>query len=285
MSADSRPALFKRSLVVAALLGLAAGPARAQAEGAAPAGPDKPWRDFELTLGWYISNLSSGVTVKDQSGLGAFIDLEETLSLDTSLSVGRLGAMAALGERHRLHFDFFDLSRKGTTDLTTEIRFDGETYIVGTTVDSRLNLQFFNLAYGYSILQDDRFDIAATLGIHGIRAKISLKDASNNLSEAERFYLPVPMPGLRGTFALTPDLFLKQNLEILWLRVGDYSGFLLDSTTALEYALFSHVGVGVAYNTLNFDLKMDDDAMPGVRFEGEVELRYSGVMLYTVLFF
>jgi hypothetical protein len=266
------------------LVCLSAVPARAEDAGAATPARKDPWRIFELSLGTFITDLSSEIQVGTESARAA-IDVEEVLGLPTSTTNLSLEMSVRLDERSRLTMSFFDYSRKAERVLGREIEFNDHVYTVGTDVETTFTLQFYNLVYGYSILQDDRVDVALTLGIHGLRTRLALDDTTHGVNVAESFFLPVPLPGLQATFALTPDLFLKQELSFLWFEIGNYEGLMVNSSTALEYALFEGVALGVAFKLTRFDLEMRDDEFPAVDFMGRISLHYSGVMLYTTLFY
>ncbi len=267
-------------LLVASLIVLAA-PLQAQQ----PPAAERPWRDVELRLGGFIASMDAGVAIKSGAGVGATFDVEDALDLDESIRSLRLGASLALGDRHRLHFDFFDLSRDSSTRLGQAIQIGDTVYPIGTDVETEIGLQLYNLTYGYSILQDDRFDIAVTFGIHGLRTNLEFEAAGIGADASERFFLPIPLPGLRADFVLTSDLWLRHRVEILWFNLDLYRMLLVDSSVGLEYALFEHVAIGLAYNTFNFHLEMEEDEYPAVQFEGEVEFSFSGVLLYLNVFF
>src|SRR5262245_7538153 len=175
--------------------------------------PPPPWRDVEINVGTYLAGMDSKLQVQSDSGLGGLIDFEDLLGLkDYDLGL-RFGGSVALAKRHRLHLDLFDLSRKGDEQLQQEVVFKGTTYPAGSDVDTTLGFQMGSLTYGFSFFQDDRFNLAVTLGVHVIHTVAKLEADSLGLSEIERFYLPVPLPGLRMDFALTRDLWFRQQID------------------------------------------------------------------------
>lgn len=247
--------------------------------------PKLPWRDVEINIGAYLAAVDSRLSVEGSNGVGASIDTEDLLGMDESVLSLRLGASVALAKRHRLHLDFFDLSRSASTTLGQDITFEGTTYPLGTEVDSRLGLQIFNLTYGYSILLDERVNLALTFGIHGLRTAMRLDADDLGVQESERFFLPIPLPGMRFDVALTPKLWLRQRLELLWLGTQTYQGLLTDFSFNVEYALFDHVALGIGYNVVRMKLQMKDDEFPAVSFKGEFDFQFNGLQLYLNFFF
>lgn len=250
-----------------------------------PQKPNRLWRDFEFQIGGYYAGVDTTFDVKGENGIGGKIDAEDLLGLDSSVLSARLSASVALADRHRIHFDCFDLSRSASKRIGRDIEFGDTVYPIGSDVDTRFGLQMFDLTYGYSFLQDDRMDLAVTFGIHGLRTHIRLDAANLGMEESERFFLPVPLPGLRMDFALTPSLWLRQKIELLWLGADSFAGLVTDFSINLEYAFIEHVAVGIGYNALRMKLRMEDQDFPAVDFQGSFDFDFAGLQLYVSYFF
>lgn len=250
-----------------------------------PEAKPRPWRDVEIAIGGYFAAMETDLDVRTDSGLGAVINFEKLLGLDEVGLSARLGASVALAPRHRLHLDMFDLTREGTKQVDQSFTFNGTTYPANSEVDTTLGIQFINLTYGYSFMLDDRFNLAVTLGIHGLRTVAKIESEALEIAENERFFLPIPLPGLRMDFALTPDLWLRQRVELIWLSIDNYQGLVTDVSMSFEFTLFDHVALGVGWNVVRSKLKMDDDEFPGVKFRGEFEFDFAGLQLYLNIFF
>lgn len=245
----------------------------------------KPWRDFEFKVGGYLAAVDTTIEVVGENGVGAGFDVEDLLGLDKSVFSFRIEASGALAERHRLHFNFFDISRSADRVLGRDVEFDGTVYPLGTDVDSRMSIQRYDLTYGYSFLQDDRMDLAVTFGIHGMRTALRLDSQDLGVQEEERFFLPIPLPGLRMDFALTPKFWLRQRIELLWIGTETFSGLMSDLAIAVEYEAFEHVAIGLGYNTVAMRLKMENNEFPAASFEGDFDFQFSGLQFYVNLFF
>ena len=72
-----------------------------------------------ITFGVFVTDRQSATRLNSDRGDGTNIDLEDDLGLESSQSVGRLGAHWWLDEaqRHRLDIGVFDLSRTASTQL------------------------------------------------------------------------------------------------------------------------------------------------------------------------
>lgn len=246
-----------------------------------------PWERFSFNLGAFITLLNSDVRIGSEAlGLGIDIDVEEALDLDTSTTVFRAGALYRFGRsrRHRLDLTYFDLRRRGTKVLERDIEFDDQKFTIGTTIDSFFNVRIFKGAYNYSFFQDDRFDVALSLGLYVTPIDIGISAAGIG-TEEEHITAPLPVFGLRADFALTPKLFLKQKLEFFYLEIDNFKGSILDGSIGLEYNAWKHVGFGIAADVLSLRIEAEGEDYPTIDFRGNIEFNYVGLHLYTKIYF
>ena len=247
-----------------------------------------PWERFSFSLGGFFVDLSSDVRIGSKTlGVGTDIDVEDALGLDSSTLVFRSDALYRFGKsrRHRIDFTYFDLSRDSTKTLERDIDFGEKHFTVRTTLDSEFDLVFYNLAYTYSFFQDDRFDLGASVGFHIMDIGLKLTISALGTAEEEKITAPLPVLGLRGTFALTPRLFLKQSIEFFYLEIDNFKGLLTDINLALEYNAWKHVGLGIGYNTMRLNIEADGKDYPEIDFIGNLEFTYGGIQLYAKVYF
>jgi hypothetical protein len=86
-------------------------------------------------------------------------------------------------------------------------------------------------------------------------------------------------------FAITPKLFLKQSIEVFYLEVGDFKGSISSFTIACEYDFWKNVGFGLGYDVFDLKLEANGSDYPTIDFVGKVEFAYSGLLLYTKIYF
>ncbi|MGD8428755.1 MAG: hypothetical protein PVH63_14110, partial [Balneolaceae bacterium] len=106
-----------------------------------------------------------------------------------------------------------------------------------------------------------------------------------NVDETERFTAPLPTLGLRADFAITPKWFLRSSLEIFYLEIREFTGAIYDSHVAIEYLPWKHFGFGLGFNKFNLDIEADGEDYPQIDFKGELNFKYTGLLLYAKLFF
>ena len=214
--------------------------------------------------------------------------MEDALGLESTTTVLRTDAYWRFTDnlKHRLEFTWFALRRNGNNTLARNIEIDGVTLPIGTQVESKFDFDIYKLGYSYSFFQDNRMDIAAGLGlfIAPINFELNATGLVTNYT-AESLTAPLPVFTIRGDFAITPKLFLKNQIELFYLEYENYKGGIYDYKINLEYNWFKHVGVGVGLETFNLGLEAEGSDYPGVDFVGQIGFRYTGAMLYAKFYF
>jgi len=252
---------------------------------------DTPWEKFSLDLGYFIANTDTGVRLG--SGLGVSVDMEDLLGLDTANSAGRVGASWRFTDnrRHRLDFEWFRFNRDGSNTIEQDIPYkdeDGNEKIIeaGTYVESFFDFDIYQLAYSYSFFQDDRIDLAGSLGLYVMPIDFGLSATGLfNVGESASFTAPLPTLGVRADFAITPKWIFRSGLQVFYLEIGEFQGSILQTNVAIEYLPWKHFGFGLGFDSLNVRVEADGDDYPGIDFQGEVNFHYTGFQLYAKLYF
>ena len=252
-----------------------------------PADPDWPWERFSVTLGGFVADINSDVRLGiEELGTGVDVNLEDALGLDTTSRVFRVGAAVRFGKsrRHQAEFSWFDLKRDSTKRLGRDIEIDNVVYPIGTSVDSFLDIQIWKAAYNYSFLLDDRINLGAGLGVFVMPIKFGVT-AQGIGDTGEDITAPLPAIGLRADFALTRKWFLRQTIDLFYLKLGDFKGTMVDSTTAVEYKPWKNLGFGLAANNFRLDIEAKGDDYPNIDFVGRIKFEYIGLLLYGKLYY
>ena len=243
-----------------------------------------PWEKWNLSLGGFAANLSNDVRI-GTPGVGAEIDLEEALGLESSETVFRVDGAYRFGSsrKHRMDFTWFDLSREATRTLTDDINVDGTIFPVGTTVNSKFDLAFYNVRYSYSFLQDDRVDFAGSVGLHVTDIGLAVSSAGMGTA-GDSVTAPLPLIGGRLDVALTEKWYMRSSVELMYVEVADFKGQISDVLLAAEYRAWKNFAIGAGLNAVRIALDVDDNSS-GVKFEGSVHSDFVGVLLYGKLMF
>ena len=250
-------------------------------------GYNLPWEKFNIQGGVFFAALNNKVTVGSEGG-GVAIDVEEALGLQTQNTVFRVGGLYRIGEkrRHRVDLDYLYFNRSSTKNLERDIVVDNVTVTAGRRVDSTYNYQILRAAYSYSFFQDDRMDLAASIGFFVMPIKFELSVSGVGSKQGDfNFTAPLPALGLRGDFAVTPRWFIRTNLDVFYLEYQSFKGALVDTRIAVEYNPWEHFGFGLGFDNFRVKLEAEGNDYPGVDFQGIVKSQFMGVQLYARYFF
>ncbi len=267
---------------VGALLTLFVACSAASGTLAAEAGTDAlPWKTWEFALGGFLMTHDATLRVDSNTlGRGTEIDMENDLGFDKNIETFRFDADWRFLPRHRASFSIYRYSRDASRTLNRTIQFGDRVFVIDTTVASEFDMTVYKASYAYSVIQNAKFDLGLSAGLHLMDFKTSIAVTGLGVSESAKLLAPLPVLGLRGTWAITPKFFLKGNLDVFAISIDDISGRFTDALVALEYDAFEHVGVGIGYNRVYMSIEANGD-----KFNGEVGAGFGAVLVYGKLFF
>jgi len=244
------------------------------------------WDRFSLSFGGFLSSYNSGILfASKQLGVGINIDIEDALGLNSTTLAFRGNMNYNFGKksRHSASIGYFGIVRNSTKVLDEELELGDNTYPIGTEIKSKFDLTILRAKYGYAFFQDDRISLGVTFGLFIMPVSLTVKALSQSEHKTE-FTAPLPLLGLRTDFAITRKLFLKQNVEVLYLSIGSFTGGLLDLNVMLEHKTFEHIafGIGVNSNRINISIENPDSS---IDFFGDIKMDYTGLLFYGKYYF
>ncbi len=244
------------------------------------------WDRFSLSFGGFLSSYNSGILfASKQIGVGINIDIEDALGLESTTLAFRGNANYNFGKksRHSASIGYFGIIRNSTKVLDEELALGNIIYPIGTEIKSQFNLTILRAKYGYAFFKDDRITLGATFGLFIMPVNLTVKALSQSENKTE-FTAPLPLLGLRTDFAITRKLFLRQNVEVLYLSIGSFTGSVLDLNVMLEHKTFEHFafGVGINSNRINISIEKPDSS---IAFFGDIKMDYTGLLFYGKYYF
>ncbi|MFC1858601.1 hypothetical protein ACFL9U_11355 [Thermodesulfobacteriota bacterium] len=248
---------------------------------------ENPWSRFGFNLGGTLIATDGSVRL-GAKGLGLTVDVNDFLGLDTSTYSVRADGYWRFTQnrRHRLDFAYYGLRQSGTSTLLRNIDIGDLNLPLGTTVDTSLKMDVFRLGYSYSFFKDDRMDlgIGAGLFVLPISFELTASGLANGFEEAD-ITAPLPVVGLRFDFAITPKWFLRSNIDLFYIEIGDFKGSIHSGKLALEYNAFKNVGFGLSAESFRVKVEAEGGDYPGVDFNGSLEYQNLGLMAYVKFYF
>lgn len=197
--------------------------------------------------------------LKDDLG----VDDEDFLSGEAFLRFGRV----------HLRVGYTQIGFDGTTTLTQDIEFNGQTFQVSDHVISSLDLKMFDAEVQVDILRPDFVAASFYLGLIGKMKYVDgdLELSSTALTESESFELPIPMVGLAAGAGFLND-FLRFDARLTGMAYSGNHLYEADAFASVVPFPFLRIQGGYRY----IDLKADeDDLLADVELSGP----YVGVQL------
>jgi hypothetical protein len=214
----------------------------------------------------------SGELAAEVNGFGTRIDVEDDLDLGDSEGI-IVEAAVSLGD-FKLTVGYLPLSYEGSSVLSRSILFDDETYTVGSTIESSLDLDIFDVGLTWFFINMDDIPVRLQLGLEfAVKitdAEASLVDSTTGVSESVSGILPIPTIGLRGRVALSDYIGINGRLGYL-----GYSGnHFMDGDVQIEFSPIPMVGIFAGYRYLDIEID-ESDVFVDADFSGF----YSGVLV------
>jgi len=240
---------------------------------------NEPWERAALYLGGFIVNTSSDLKLGVENlGPEVSVDAEEALGLEDTFAVFRAEGFWRITRRNRVDFSYYEMKRDGSTFLGVDIPGIGPK---GSRVESDFSMTIVKGAYAWSFFKNDNFDLGISGGLYVLGTDFKIEAADLGRVQSTNFTAPLPVIGLRGSFALTPQWFIRQSFDYFYIKYGDYEGQLVDFNVALEWDFWKYAGVGVGYNFVQMDL----DYSGGDNFLSKINLGYGGLLFFGKIYF
>jgi hypothetical protein len=246
--------------------------------------PGDPLSDrFNVQLGGFLLSTETELRV-DGAVRGTEIDSERDLGLEDSDRF-RLDAYWRIAPKHKIRFMYFDTNNDARKVLEDEIIYNDTVYPVDLEVHAGTETQVIELAYEYTFLKRDMYDLSGSVGIHNLKFESFLNGELNgqplpSLSNSAEANGPLPVLGLHGVWRFHEKFYVDAMIQYFSISIDEYDGSVTDYTASAVWQFSRHWGVGAGWN--NFITKVDVD---GERFNGHLRWRYGGARIFVTASF
>ena len=224
------------------------------------------------------------------SGASIFIDGEGTLGLPEVHTFPILYGFYRFNMRHSLGFSYFGIKREATLfhlDRSKDFHLGDLTITAGAEAKMTLkdSSSFYTLSYNYTIFDDDRSRLFASVGLYGLdltygldaQGEITLQGepvASRSYSEEVSVFAPLPMFGIDAWFFFTPKWALGTKISLIGGSYKGVSALVLDTVVRVKYQVTKHVGISLGINYFNASVDIETD-----KLNTEVDYGFDSVAL------
>lgn len=213
---------------------------------------------FRISLGGFRAESTTEARLSTASGgTGVDVNFEDMLGLDKIKLIGEGSLYWRFAERWRVDLGYWSLNRHGTRTLDTDVEWGGNTYPIGTTMDSKYKISDLRAAVGYSFFRRPDKELGVGFGLHRTGLETSL-DAAGVGATSQSVTAPLPFLALYGNFALTDTWALAYRTDWLSLSYDKYSGGIRASAIDFVYQPFAHFAFGFGIHTLTLRLDVNN---------------------------
>ena len=221
---------------------------------------------FKIRVGGYlVANTETIISATTDSLIGAKIDLQDDLGMDTKTESFRLDGHYRFNDYHKIEFAYYRMNYDSTHTIDEDLEWDDKVYQAGSTINSLLHMNIYKVNYAYSFYHSKEVELSLAAGLHLMEIETGLQgDATINGSPVHyvdgnvEFLAPLPVIGFRLDYAVNPRFHIAGAIDYFGIEIDKYSGSFTDTLLTAEYQAFKHVGIGAGLNVTNLYAKVDD---------------------------
>ena len=252
------PRRVRRLFIVAPLLALVAAalPTPAMALGDYVGFEPAPW----------AQSLEATATIDSGGTPGTSFDFNDTLGVDEN-DTAKMGRLWFRLKKNRLSIDFADIANSGSSTLTQNVTFNGNTYTASETVATDFGVQLLQARYRYSFVDLKVVEIGAGVGLTLAQIDMRLDGSTTGITTLNE---DVPIPTLHAavTFKPLPGFHIRAEADALGVAVSGNDVNIRDARLQLEYYFAHFFGLYAGYRSFRFDVKSDDFGTVDATFKG-----------------
>ena len=224
---------------------------------------------FTIAIDAFFPNLDTKVRLdaSDESP-GTTIDFEQNLGMSDTEALLGFSASWRFAKKHELILDVFNLDRSGSAIAVTDIRIGDETFTANLPISSFFDMKITSLGYSYSILFDERKELAISVGlsIQDIKFGFVGNGGSGIIQESSGITAPVPSFGLNGGYAFTDKWVGRIGFGLFSfdLTIEDedqLSGEVLNGYASIQHNTFENVYFGLSYNYFDVGVNWEESGL------------------------
>ena len=224
------------------------------------------------------------------SGISVFVDGEGTLGLPERESVPVFYSYYRFSKRHGISFSYFRVNREVTLLQVNESKdfpLGDLTIVAGASARVTLNDEssFYDLSYNYTIFNDNRSYLFASIGLFGLDLTYSLNASGEitlqgipvfgrNYRREASVFAPLPVFGIDAWYFFTPKWALGTKVALVGGSYQDITALVLDTTVKAKYQFAKNVGFTFGITYFNAEVTVDEPD-----FKAEVDYGFDGVAL------
>jgi hypothetical protein len=239
---------------------------------------------FSLSLA--LPNVSATVRADGVSSEGTPLNVERDLGLNGRNLVASMGATWRPWQNHEFSFTYFGDDNQATRQLSRDIVFEGVTYAVDSTVESKLSLSTYDVSYTWWGINNESWALGPRVGIVYYRLDAGLEmtlDANGEpvINDAVKATInpDIPAPSLGASWRWRPadDWRVRLDAGYLNTRIDAFDGSIQYINGGVEWLPWTHWGFSL--NLLRQSIRVQGDQSD---FTGDLDLTQTNASLGVI---
>jgi len=281
----SRKSVSKVASAVLVCLTAALGTGSAMAQSATPAQGllDNSW---VFNLGAFVVGTDVKASLNGQSTTNPEIDFDETLGKGDDTTRVRGDVLWRINPKHHLRFSYFNNTIERSKVIDRDVVWGDYTFKADGKVDSRHEMEVYELAYEYAFMKQPTYEVSAIIGLHYTdttlqlsgNAELTLPDGSTEEKQrvlTNSLAAPLPVIGLRGAWVVSPQWLLEASGQLFKLDYDGVDGNWSDLRASATWMFNRNFGLGLGYN--RFTMRVDASKN---NFNGSLKTSYGGLQAF-----
>lgn len=241
--------------------------------GAATAGPPKTppdglqYQRVSFSLALSQTNFDTQLRSDSSPGVrGTLVSGEDDLALPKDKLTGLADLTVRIWDRHRFRFgtDFLSLNRNGETALSRPILYGGSVYRLGDTTRTTLDLRRYTATYLYSPIRNEKFELAAGIGLALFDFASALEVPARGLDEADDGMAPVPHLAVEGLWRFSRHWYVEGRARYLQASVSKANASEQAFSAAVVWAWQPGMALSLGYQSQEVEAESRFSGAPGL---------------------
>ena len=232
---------------------------------------------FMIRLASYsVQDADTDMAVFSSLGIGTGFSFADDLGGDDSVTIPRIDGHYRFNSRHRIEFSSFRIERDGRNLLAIELDIGDQTYSVGETVISDIDYELFKVGYAYSFYHSSSVELSVSAGLNVTTYEFDYQLDDGSSADSSEASGPLPMFGLRMSYAINPRWSVHYLSEAFFINIGDdLEGSFQNFELNAEYRFQNNLvlGAGITRFSTNLDARDSD-------WNGRLADSHRGLLIY-----
>ncbi len=238
---------------------------------------------FTFNVGGIVNRFDTRVALNGTSSTGTVLDME-TNGLSSNTSSLEVSGTWRFADRHRLDLLYYNASRSGNYQATSDITVGGQVISAGSSVLTETQGKYFLAGYRYSFYKTEAVELGGVLGLYGIDFNYKVIGTNLNggaakvVTASSSTTLPLPLLGVSADWYVQPRWRVSSSLMGLSTNVGETDGSVRVLQLGTDYMLTRNWGMGLSFlqSKVNVNVTKSD-------FDGRLDWTNRSVLLYAML--